>query len=534
MESLIRAADAGRHDVCAFRMLDLLPGLVSYVTPDLVCRYANARHREWFGRSAADIVGRPLSTLIAAKAWPMIEVRLARALAGERIDFEETVDVGTGQTMVQGSYIPDRGGDGQVRGVVGMVSLPSIRKDLRARLNESQALFDTAFGTAPIGMTLITPQGRFQRLNLAMATMLGRDEADLIGRHFADLTHPDDVAVSRARFDSAMIDRTGGYRLDKRYRHADGGTVHVRLAVSIVRDADGRPLHCLTQVDDISDRHRAERALRDRNATLSRAMDAISGGYWRIDTGTGCFALSTQLAEYVGVSPDASLADYIERVLPEDRTETDLSTLLLPGSERSSGEYRIRTARGLRWVRSDRTVVYGPAGELREIVGVVVDVTDQRERLARAEANAITDPLTGALNRRGLPRRFAPGSHALLGVAVIDLDGFKAINDRHGHAVGDAVLVEVVRRLKGLGKGRVVRLGGDEFALIAERADDAAIALIRRRIERAMARPFVVAGLTLTISASVGVASTVDGSIDVDALIRVADGHVYRVKRRTD
>ena len=190
------------------------------------------------------------------------------------------------------------------------------------------------------------------------------------------------------------------------------------------------------------------------------------------------------------------------------------------------------TAQGLRWVRSDRTVVRGPAGELREIVGVIADVTDQRERLARAEANAMTDPLTGALNRRGLPPRFATGRHALLGIAVIDLDGFKGINDRHGHAVGDAVLIEVVRRLKGLGKGRVVRLGGDEFALVAERADDAAIALVGRRIERVLGRPFLVAGLTLLIGASVGIASTRDGSLDIDALIRVADGQVYRAKRR--
>lgn len=534
MEGLIRAAGAGQGDVCAFTMLDLLPGLVAYVTPDFVCRYANARHVEWFGLGHADIVGQPLSVLIAPTTWAALEARLTRALAGERVDFEDVVQIGAERTMIQGSYIPDRAADGHVRGVVTMVSLPSARTDLRARITETQALFDTAFGMAPIGMTLVTAKGRIHRVNRAMTTMLGQPDGALVGRHFADVTHPDDVAASLARFTAAMTSDEGGYRIEKRYRHVDGHSVHVMLAVSVVRDPAGRPLHCLTQVDDVSDRHRAERALRERNATLSRAMDAISGGYWRIDMTTGAFALSAQLAAYTGLPQGAPLAAYVDRIVPEDRAGCDLSALLLPGTERSSGEYRIMTAQGLRWVRSDRTVERGPAGDLREIVGVVADMTDQRERLARAEANAITDPLTGALNRRGLPPRFAPGNHALLGIAVIDLDGFKAINDRHGHGVGDAVLVEVVRRLKGLGKGRIVRLGGDEFALIAERADDAAIALVGRRIRRVMARPFEVAGLTLTIGASVGVASTGDGSLDIDALIRAADGQVYRAKRGTD
>ena len=534
MEGVIRAVDAGQDGVFAFAILDLLPGLIGYVDPDLVCRYANARHAEWFGVPVADVVGRPLAALIAPATWTILKERLTRALAGERIDFEDAVEIGGSPTLVQGSYIPDRGLDGRVRGVVTMVSVPSARPDLRARISETQALFDTVFGTAPFGMTLITPKGRIARANRAMTAMLGYENDALVGRHFADLTHPDDVAASLSRFAAALASAEGGYRIEKRYRHAEGHAVHVLLAVSVVRDPGGRPLHCLTQVDDVSDRRRTERVLRERNATLSRAMDAISGGYWRIDMATGAFSLSAQLAAYVGLPPRASLAAYLERILPEDRAGTDLSTLLMPDGERSSGEYRIMTAQGLRWVRSDRTVVRGPADDLREIVGVIADVTDHRERLARAEANAITDPLTGALNRRGLPPRFAPGRHALLGIAIIDLDGFKGINDRHGHAVGDAVLVEVVRRLKGLGKGRVVRLGGDEFALIAERADDAAIALVGKRIERAIARPFHVAGVTVTIGASVGVASTGDGSLDIDALIGLADGQVYRAKRRAD
>ena len=165
MEGLIRAATAGQDGVCAFAMLDLLPGLVAYIGPDLTCRYANARHAEWFGLAVDDIVGQPLSALIAPATWAMLHGRMARALSGERVDFEDIVEIGTGRTMIQGSYVPDRGADGIVRGIVSMVSIPSARPDLRARISETQALFDTVFGMAPIGMTLMTPKGRLDRVN---------------------------------------------------------------------------------------------------------------------------------------------------------------------------------------------------------------------------------------------------------------------------------------------------------------------------------------------------------------------------------
>lgn len=126
---------------------------------------------------------------------------------------------------------------------------------------------------------------------------------------------------------------------------------------------------------------------------------------------------------------------------------------------------------------------------------------------------ADTDELTGVLNRRGLLRRLddvvlAPGGADVVGLLLLlDLDRFKAVNDRHGHGVGDAVLQATGRRLQGLSRrgDLVARLGGDEFALVAAAsvADDAT-ALVRR-VERSLARPVRVADeLVVRVGVSVG------------------------------
>src|SRR5690606_13352702 len=118
---------------------------------------------------------------------------------------------------------------------------------------------------------------------------------------------------------------------------------------------------------------------------------------------------------------------------------------------------------------------------------------------------------------------------APVAVLLIDLDGFKPINDRHGHQAGDQVLVAVARRLDGLldGHGLAARLGGDEFAVVLPAAgpDPAALA---RRITEAVAEPIPVPGGPVTVGASVGVA--VGLPHDADRILRDADVEMYRTK----
>jgi diguanylate cyclase (GGDEF)-like protein len=161
-----------------------------------------------------------------------------------------------------------------------------------------------------------------------------------------------------------------------------------------------------------------------------------------------------------------------------------------------------------------------------------------RERDAM-RSMAHTDALTGLPNRRGLPeqiekRLLAARPDRLLALVVLDLDGFKAVNDRHGHAVGDALLVEVARRLRASVREQdlVARMGGDEFVVVADGLRNAEQAQrLGQHLVQAFAAPFDVAGQRCEVGLTAGyVLAPADGR-DAQSLLRAADAAMFEGKR---
>jgi diguanylate cyclase (GGDEF)-like protein len=170
------------------------------------------------------------------------------------------------------------------------------------------------------------------------------------------------------------------------------------------------------------------------------------------------------------------------------------------------------------------------------------DITDRKNaELALAE-QAVHDPLTGLANRVLLRDRLGQAllrlerTPGLVAVLFLDLNRFKLINDTLGHAVGDALLNEIAIRLRALARrsDTVARFGGDEFVILCDRVatnDDARA--IAERIAAAVARPFVHAGRTLHVTASIGIASTADATTNPEHLLRDADTAMYQAKERS-
>jgi diguanylate cyclase (GGDEF)-like protein len=156
----------------------------------------------------------------------------------------------------------------------------------------------------------------------------------------------------------------------------------------------------------------------------------------------------------------------------------------------------------------------------------------QVELIRTHEALAATDPLTGFPNRRAFLERLgqaiaAAGRGRSAAVCLIDLDGFKAVNDRDGHAAGDAALIAITEALAGAVResDTVARLGGDEFAVLAEVSVTVDADELAERMRQAVA----AAGRDVGVTASVGVA-VVEASDDVNLLLHRADAAMYRAK----
>ncbi len=149
------------------------------------------------------------------------------------------------------------------------------------------------------------------------------------------------------------------------------------------------------------------------------------------------------------------------------------------------------------------------------------------------------DPLTGLVNRRGLDRvlREAGESGEALGLLLLDLDGFKLINDRHGHQAGDELLQQVAMRLKGVVRpgDSVARLGGDEFALVVRGVADAvALSEVADRAVSVVKAPFMLMGQLVSVGASVGVSVKPERDSEhwtAEVLTRAADQALYGAKR---
>ena len=150
-----------------------------------------------------------------------------------------------------------------------------------------------------------------------------------------------------------------------------------------------------------------------------------------------------------------------------------------------------------------------------------------QRKLVQARHAATHDPLTQLLNRAGLDQAWARLRASTRTVVVLDLNGFKPINDRFGHEAGDLVLATISARLRATWPGIVARLGGDEFALLL--AGDG-----RRwldRVEAAVSQPIQLADDTVAVSASIGV--VVGGAGSLRVALADADAAMYRAKRTT-
>jgi diguanylate cyclase (GGDEF)-like protein/PAS domain S-box-containing protein len=143
-------------------------------------------------------------------------------------------------------------------------------------LQESEAHFRGSFDYAAVGMALVSTDGRWLRVNNSLCELVGYAEEELLAKSFPDLTHPDDLDHNRAYVEQLLAGSILSCQMEKRYIHKNGHIVWVLLSASLVRNAQGEPLHFLTQIQDITERKRAEDALKSLSL-----VDELTGLYNR-------------------------------------------------------------------------------------------------------------------------------------------------------------------------------------------------------------------------------------------------------------
>lgn len=268
------------------------------------------------------------------------------------------------------------------------------------------------------------------------------------------------------------------------------------------------------------------------------------------DLSTRYVRVNRSYAELLGRLPEDLVGVPFSQVLhPEDRAD-DRSRVerLLSGAEHAlqAEERYVAPGGRLLWVLHGVTVVPGPDGRPAWFAVSAQDISERRQAeselrslTATLTERAVRDPLTGLANRslleerlRGVLSRDARTGQSTA-VLFLDLDGFKAVNDRYGHAAGDEVLITVAQRLSAAVRpsDTVARLGGDEFVVLVEGASEPAIDSLVGRLEAAVRAP--IGTLDLKVGVSIGVALSHRGDSEPGGLLGVADRHMYVAKRRS-
>jgi diguanylate cyclase (GGDEF)-like protein/PAS domain S-box-containing protein len=424
----------------------------------------------------------------------------------------------------------------------------------------SDARFATVFQQTPTGKAIVDLQGRFIAVNPKLCAITGYTETQLLDRTFAQITHPDDLEKDLLLVADLMFGRRNSYALEKRYIRGDGALVWVEINVSLVRSEKGVPDHFIAVVLDITDRKRGEEVLhnyqeelerkvaeRTRELTASReTLQAIADNMpiliAQVDRDLRYLFNNEVYRQVFGVDPATLRGKHIQAVLAPE-----LFAELLPNFKRALAGERVvhdgliyNPEQGRIWVAT-----YVPDVRNGEVVGFFIMSQDVTER-ARLERNlrdkAMLDPLTELPNRRALHEHLehSPASSAQaaepFALFFLDLDGFKAVNDQHGHDAGDELLKQVAARLgQTVRKGDFVcRLAGDEFVVVAHGVPSQEIAgRIAENLCEAIAKPFALTLGAVKIGTSLGIAmSPAAGNVAAATLLTHADNAMYEAKRR--
>ncbi|MDP4027838.1 MAG: PAS domain S-box protein [Gallionella sp.] len=173
-----------------------------------------------------------------------------------------------GLIWLRTSKVPLRNEVDEVFGILGVYENITSYKQMELRLLESEERFRKAFQYSAIGMALVGLDGQWLKVNGALCQIVGYPEHELLGRTFQDITHPDDLQADLGFVAQLLSGEIDHYQMEKRYLHKDGHVVWIRLSVSLIRDAQDKPVHFVSQIDDITEDRRAEEQIRQMNEEL--------------------------------------------------------------------------------------------------------------------------------------------------------------------------------------------------------------------------------------------------------------------------
>lgn len=418
------------------------------------------------------------------------------------------------------------------------------RKALQQQILADATEIADLYERAPCGYHSLSPDGTILRINATELEWLGRTREELVGkRKFLEFLTEEGRTLFREAFARFKVTGTAS-DIEYDLIHTSGRLRRVSLSATAIYDADGALRMSRSVLYDITEITR----IRDNLRTLSREQSAMLDndlvGMVRL-RGRKAVWNNRAMDRIFGYAPGEITGTSSRMLYPDEETYRALGELAYPVL-RSRSTYRtqlqmVRKGGELVWIDLSG-VLLSPEDD--ESMWMMVDITALKRQQEQVEHLAFHDVLTDLPNRMLLADRLqqalasADRSGRKLAVVYLDLDGFKPVNDRYGHEVGDRLLQELASRFRACTRSHdtVCRMGGDEFVLVlTELTDDKEFDSIMARVLDEVSRPCRIDGghdntIEVSISASIGAALYPDDMADEESLLREADSAMYRAK----
>jgi diguanylate cyclase (GGDEF)-like protein/PAS domain S-box-containing protein len=523
--------------------------------------YASAGIREISGLDPSEVEGNAeafLKTIHTADAG-----RVRRSMVQSAQDLSPWYEVfrvfhpERGTCWVEGNSTPERQADGSTIWH-GYIHDVSQRRAAELRLEESEAKYRNLVENAPVVLfrSETAPPWRMHHISSSVERVCGYRPRDFIDGStlWGDLVLPEDLP-GLERVISEALAEDHRYETEYRIRHADG-TIRWVSEIGSVRVVDEAGVNKTIEgvISDITDRRLAEQAAREAQKLLQAALESSPSGIIIANAPDGSTRFSNDavrrwlgpIPERVGRAGGGQNGQPAWQVLRPDGTpmpddELPLERALHRGEVISGDEAIIEHADGRqRWLSISAAPIEDESGQIGAGIVVFSDISEQKAAQAELRHRAHYDALTGLPNRVLLADRLeqamqrARRTGQLLAVAFIDLDEFKPINDTHGHAVGDQLLIRLSRRMRRTLRemDTLARLGGDEFVAVLsdlQTTEDGEVLL--ERMIRELSRSVELDGLNLRVTGSIGMTFYPQADeLEADQLLRQADQAMYRAK----
>jgi len=442
-----------------------------------------------------------------------------------------------------------RKSDGSVDHTIAMIEDITSVKLAEAELRESQDRYRRLFENANEAI-FVAQDGKLVFFNPMTSQLIGYSSAELMGRSFIDFIHPDDRNMVAGNYLRRLKGEDFQPRYPFRYLPRNGATNWMEIG-SVRIEWAGRPAS-LNFCTDITKRKQAETDLRTNESLLSTAMKLAHLGYWEYDIAGDLFTFNDYIYSLLHTNVEReggytmSSAQYTKRFVHlEDASivAREIQKAIETSDPYFSYEVEHRIVfndGGIGYISIHYFIVKDDQGRTVQMYGVNQDITEHKRAEEIIHQMAYHDSLTGLPNRKLFSDRLvialaqAQRNQNKVGIAMIDLDNFKRVNDTLGHDVGDLLLQATTERLSAeLRKGdTIARFGGDEFLLILPELKVIEDAIpVAKKIVDSFSKPFLIDTHELVVTTSIGIAVYPNDGIDEVILLKNADIAMYQAKQ---